>query len=159
MNSPVKDPASSRSAKKALIIALGAVFVLGGGCAILVAVSGNNNNTTQGATTTSTSGQSTKSDEQKLQDELDREAKLFDPADAAFLRDLHGVWHWDFNPDDAVNEAHAMCALPAGKTASALPDIIRMIDPDFQGGDESLSTVQDATKFMKVAGQHFCPGH
>ena len=78
VNSPVKDPASSRSAKKALIIALGAVFVLGGGCAILVAVSGNNNNTTQGATTTSTSGQSTKSDEQKLQDELDREAKLFD---------------------------------------------------------------------------------
>jgi len=67
----------------------------------------------------------------------------------------HGVWNWDFNPGDALNEAHAICALPAGKTGLALPDIVRIIDPD----NQSMGTVQYATKFMKVAGQHFCPGH
>ena len=91
--------------------------------------------------------------------ELDRDAQIFSPDDAAFLRDLHGVWNWDFNPGDAVKEAHAMCEFPQGKTATALPDIIRLIDPGFTSGDEKLSIVLDATKFMKVAGQHFCPGH
>jgi hypothetical protein len=91
--------------------------------------------------------------------ELDREAQIFSPDDAAFLRDLHGVWNWDFHPDDAVKEAHAMCEFPQGKTATALPDIVRMIDPSYQGGDESFRTVELAMEFMKVAGQHFCPGH
>jgi hypothetical protein len=69
------------------------------------------------ATMTTTSAQPTKSAEQRLQDELDYEAKHFDPAEAAFLRDLHGVWNFDFNPGNAVNEAHAMCAPPKGETA------------------------------------------
>jgi Protein of unknown function (DUF732) len=110
-----------------------------------------------GAVTTTASAQPSKSDAQRLQDELDDEAKTFDPADAAFLRDLRGVWKWDFNPGDAVNEAHAMCALPKGQTASALQDIVNMIDPG-NDGSASFTTMDEATKFMGVAGRHFCPG-
>ena len=41
VNPPVKGPARSGSHKKALAIVLGAVFVLGGGCAACIAVLGN----------------------------------------------------------------------------------------------------------------------
>jgi len=90
--------------------------------------------------------------------ELDREAQEFSPDDAAFLRDLHGVWEFSFNPAEAVREAHAMCEFPQGKTATALPDIVNMIDPG-NNGTTSLGVMDAATKFMGVAGRHFCPGH
>ena len=86
--------------------------------------------------------------------ELDQQ---FSPEDAAFLSDLRGVWNFSFDAGSAVREAYAMCGMPKGHTASALPDITRLIDPSFTGGDERLSVVMDATKFMKVAAEHFCP--
>lgn len=147
-------PAAAGSSNKNFLarypgaIAIGSLLLMGGGCAaFLTAGSDETHNSPQGSTTTTTS------------DEFDYEAKHFDPASAAFLRDRHGVWNFGFDPGDAVNEAHAMCALPAGNSASALPDIIRLIDPGFHDGDEDLGTVHQATKFMKVAVEHFCPGH
>jgi hypothetical protein len=77
--------------------------------------------------------------------------------DATFLSDLRGIWNFSFDAGSAVREAHAMCGMPKGQTASALPDIIRLIDPSFTGGDEQVTVVMDATKFMKVAAEHFCP--
>jgi hypothetical protein len=84
----------------------------------------------------------------------------FDPSDQAFLQDLHSVW--DYGPGDAaaaVNEAHAMCALPPREQVMELTKIVRIIDPDGDPSHEPYSKVREATGFMKVASQHFCPSH
>ena len=86
--------------------------------------------------------------------ELDQQFSL---EDAAFLSDLRGVWNFTFDAGSAVSEAHAMCGMPKGQTASALPDIIRLIDPDFTGGNEKLSVVMGCDKVHEGGGRALLP--
>jgi hypothetical protein len=85
------------------------------------------------------------------------------PSDAAFLTDLHAAqhWQWNFNPADAVTEAHKVCAI---HSPAALSDVLKMVnreDPRYVNADNSrppsVDHIEEVTEFAGLAAQHFCP--
>jgi hypothetical protein len=87
-----------------------------------------------------------------------------DDTDDAFLRDLRNQSQWasrSFDSNDAVSEAHYVCAnigTAEGDSAVMLDIIRKFINPDVTGPMVEVSDMRGATQFLSAAGRHYCPG-